>query len=189
MGNGDRPEYRWLAYEPRGDDDVVDAPVQDVHLRVNEYGGPFWYSEGCLALDFEEVHRLVGITRSLYDDIIAWHDEALVAGENDPAIYARQQDLLRRLADEVRDDIDVPVPRTSPPSQLSVLRTDPERLRALGVPAELLSRVEEWRSRAGDHARSNGSNDAAIWAWQDAGVVLAAEISKALGEGYVVGSD
>lgn len=79
----------WLAYEPRNDDDVS-PPARDLQLRVDEYGNPSC-SDGELGEGFEHLHAQVGISR-LYDDAVAWHECAEVAGKDDSAIYARQQE-------------------------------------------------------------------------------------------------
>src|SRR5688500_18958059 len=117
--------FGWYAHAPDGvPDDVVGPPVRDVHLRADEYEGPFWSSLGSLGGDFEETHADIGISRSLYDDVMAWNDAALAPDAAADEIFARQQHLLRRLADEVRPEIEVPVARSAPPMIISLLGDD-----------------------------------------------------------------
>jgi len=176
--------FGWSAH-PRGGsgDDYVEPPVRDVHLRVHEYGGPFWYSEGGLGDDFDDLHEDLGISRGLYDDVMAWHSAALEAGAESAAVFAAQQELLRRLAAEVGPEIAVPAPRSAPPTTVSLLDDD---ISGLPVEASLEERVKAWKAQANTYAHATGDNDAEVWAWQDAGDLLAREVAAALGGDYTV---
>lgn len=84
-------------------------------LQLDEYGGPFWDDEGHVSDDFDDVHRWLGITRELYDDVMAWNDEfAALWGElpeeRKRQALARQQKLVRLLRQQVHAGIEVAAP-------------------------------------------------------------------------------
>ncbi|MDN4161092.1 hypothetical protein [Nocardioides abyssi] len=174
----------WFAYAPKGmPDDFENPPVRDVYLRADEYGGPYWSTDGALGPDYEDVHHDLGISRSLHDDVTAWNDAALAPNADADAIFARQQDLLRRLTEEVRAGIEVPAPRSAPPLRVALLDHD---FAAEALPEPLAFEVLAWRADAPKYAYATGDNDAEIWAWQDLGAALAARVGAVLGDDYAV---
>ncbi len=109
----------WFSYEPldnatRGDDE--DPDVQVVRLRAGTHAGPFWDDEGHLSDDYEELRRWIGISRQLFDDVMAWNDDfaANPTVRRDAGWSARHLSARRALTDrlrrEVRPGIEVPEP-------------------------------------------------------------------------------
>ncbi|GEP34726.1 hypothetical protein NSZ01_24940 [Nocardioides szechwanensis] len=183
-GGESEDRFGWFAYPRAGSDDrYVDPPVRDVHLRVDEYGGPFWYSEGCLGDDFDELHEDIGISRGLYDEVMAWHSASLAAGARSEALFVVEQGLLRRLAAEVGPAVAVPPARSTPTAAVSLLDDD---VNSLPVEAALKAKVTVWKAQVSTYAHATGDNDAEVWAWQDAGDMLAREVAAALGDDYKV---
>lgn len=181
-----------------------DPEVSGVDLRPDEYAGPFWEIGGSLGDDFDELHRWIGISRTLFDDVMAWNEDVSGTPGHPPAddalgLFTRQQDLLRRLAAEVHPGIVVTAPRGAPATQvaLSRLRYD-ERARRLvvdatadgpahvlpPVPTGLVVRVRAWLEERTSYATATPENDAAIFAWEDAGAALARELQQVLGDDY-----
>ncbi|WP_182525468.1 hypothetical protein [Nocardioides dongkuii] len=115
----DRGATGWFSVSSLGPQhDLPDDPVRDVDIRVDEYGGPFWSSDGALGDDFEELRAWIGISRALYADVMAWHDAAQAAPVATATQRARQK-LLRRLAAELPPEIEVtdsPRNRQPPPA-------------------------------------------------------------------------
>lgn len=103
-------EYGWFAY-PSGTEHVEDAQEDPVICRVeleqDDYGGPFWSDAGHIGEDFEYLHRVLGISRELYDDAMARNygdpygtRETSDVSERDD--FEQQQELIRRLGEEVQ---------------------------------------------------------------------------------------
>lgn len=198
----------WFAYAPSGDaaaGAAGDPVVTRVDLSPDEYAGPFRDTGGSLGDDFDELHRWTGISRELYDDVMAWNDD-VTATPGDPladdtdGLFTRQQDLLRRLGEEVHPGIAVAPPRSVPATQvlLSRLRDDeqPGRLVVDGgtggparvlppVPVGLVDRVQAWLHRRASHATARPS-DEVIFAWEDEGAALARDLQQTLGDDYEV---
>jgi len=88
---------RRFAYEPVGDV-PEDTPPTSVYLRIIEHAGPFWSESECQTPDFDELHAALGISRGLYDDIMAWHEQSRVPTAEH---IEHGQVLTARLRDEV----------------------------------------------------------------------------------------
>jgi hypothetical protein len=199
-------EYRWSAVRPDGA--LPDEPIDYVSLAADEYAGPFRGRDCVLTSDYAEMHAMLGISRALYDDIMAWNDDAASLPRRAPdararPIFERQQQLLRRLAAEVRRGIEVERPRDAPSARLVLLElvadttADPpflqqvdratgRRLALPAAPADLVVRVAGWiaRSYLGDDPDEVG--DDAVFAWQDEGAALVRELGDILGDRYVL---
>jgi hypothetical protein len=98
-------------------------------------------------------------------------------------IFQAEQELLRRLAADVRQGIQVPPHRSAPRTAISLLEDDIERL---PIATDLKNQVRAWKAEADKYAHATGENDAEVWEWQDAGTVLAAQVDAALGDDYSV---
>lgn len=203
--------FGWCAYAPEGARDVDDEDpvVCRVELREDEYAGPFWDDEGSLSDDFEELHRWLGISRELFDDAMVWNDEfALLRSKPTDdwkrQHFATQQELLRRLGQEVRPGIEVDSPRAEPPMlvQLSRLNVDADsahlvlwdaeaietgRAKVLPpIPEALTRRALTWIADTGKYEEATPENSAAIFAWEDEGSAIARELQQILGDDYRV---
>ena len=98
----------WSAHPPEGYVPREEPPISVVHLRAVPHAGPFWDDDSCLGEGFEELHDWLGISRSLYDDVMAWNDEYQRNGHKSGRAHRDQRDeLMRRLADEVKPGTDV----------------------------------------------------------------------------------
>lgn len=144
---------------------------------------PFWTSVFALGDDFDELHDILGLSRVLYDEVMAWHARSLAADADPDASFRDEQDLLRRLADEVGPDIAVPAPRAERPEAVFLARGDVDRL---PPSPELRDAVTTWRAQGAGLEHATGDNDAAIFAWEDSGVALARDVAEQLGPSYVV---
>ncbi|GAA4712156.1 hypothetical protein [Nocardioides conyzicola] len=206
-----RGEFGWFAFAPEGaaDLDNEDPVIRNVSLRAHEHAGPFWDDEGHLSDDFDELRRWLGISRQLFDDAMAWNEE-LASPQSEPPEdwkrrhFARQQELLRRLGEEVHPGIEVEPPRSQPPLliQLSRLIMDAETGHLVSwdeeatttgqakvlppTPEALTKRVLAWIADAGKYEEATDDNTAAIFAWEDEGSAIARELGRALGEDYRV---
>lgn len=81
-----------------GDGSTDEEPITQVQLRYDEYGGPFWYDEGCLGDDWTLWHSL-GLKRATYDACMRWSGDA-----------TEKARLLRRLRQELPESIEVEKP-------------------------------------------------------------------------------
>lgn len=203
--------FGWFAFAPQGaaDLDNEDPVIRTVSLRADEYAGPFWDDEGHLSDDFDELHRWLGISRQLFDDAMAWNEE-LASLRNKPTEdwkrhhLARQQELLRRLGEEVHSGIEVESPRSQPPLliELSRLNVDAETGHLVSwdeeatttgqakvlppTPDALTKRVLAWIADASKYEEATDDNNSAIFAWEDEGSAIARELGQHLGEDYRV---
>ena len=186
-----------------------EPPVRWVDLRSNEIAGPFWEEEGALGDEYDDLQRMLGISRELIDDAFAWNERACArpcdaTPGHDRDLWHQQQALLRRLDLEVRPGIVVRAARSEPPTQvqLSRLNTDaagsglvlwdaaavetgrPTPLPA--VPEALARRIVAWVAEGWkfDHTTPQ-SNEAAL-AWQHVGSSLARDLRPVLGDDYEV---
>ncbi|TYL45354.1 hypothetical protein FXB39_18670 [Nocardioides sp. BGMRC 2183] len=94
--------------------------------------GPFWEGGVLISNDFDELHKWIGISRELFEDAMAWHEEyaSLRTKPNDDwkrQHFDRQRELLQRLASEVRPGIEVDgrtaragQPPTDPPAPYGI---------------------------------------------------------------------
>lgn len=193
-------EKGWFAYGPEGAEPRREQAVTRVWLEPDEYAGPFRCEHGILSGGFAELHRGLGLSGDLFDDVMAWNE---AEESTEPrAHFAQQQELLRRLGDEVHEDIEVPAPRAEPPVPVELGRLNvagdelvlwdaaavesglPTRLPP--VLRDLADRVVAWMAEAWRYDESTGDNDAASWAWQDEGDLIARELQAALGDDYRV---
>lgn len=207
-------DFGWFAYPPNGanipETETDDAPIRFVTLRADEYAGPFRGDHMSLGDDFDELHRWLGISRPLYDDVMAWNDEYVRLDGTKPDDWKRphfdvQQELLRRLAVEVHQGIEVQRARAEPPVEVSLLRlnqtaSDSSRLVLWDassverdeatvlppLPSALVARILNWVGEAWKYDHSTGDIDAEIWAWQDEGDALSRELQAVLGDDYEV---
>ena len=106
FGCGPRGEHL-SAYSPPGyvPSDETEPPLEgEVFLDMDSGAGPFWRAGGLLAEEYEQLQALLGISRALYDDAVAWgHDESVRA----TGAGARRLALTRRLRAEVNPDVGV----------------------------------------------------------------------------------
>jgi len=207
------PASGWFTYEVADGQDIEeeeDPVVGRVELRNDEYAGPFWDDEEHLSEEFQELHRWLGISRELFDDVMTWNDE-FVALRNPPteqwkrSHFVRQQELLRRLAQEVRPGIEVDAPRAEPPSRVMLrsLNVDTESGSRLvvwseeaiqsgqprtlpPVPEDLVRRVESWVAEAWKYEHGTPENSDELFAWEDDGSAIARDLQEALGREYEV---
>ena len=199
--------YRWSAVVP-GEPGDEEETVDYVRLDADEYAGPFRGRDGVITSTYEDMHAMLGISRRLYDDVMAWNDEAAALPRRAPEdiarpVFERQQELLRRLAAEVRPGIEVESARGVAPVRLTLAElvaeasAEPAHLQRLDVnsgrrtplppvPADLVRRIAVWieDTYKGDDADEAG--DEVVLAWQDEGAALARELGDVLGEDYVV---
>ncbi len=110
---------RWLSFEPLagtttdGDDDPV---IRVVRLRCHEHAGPFWDDQGHISDDYDDLRRMIGISRTLFDDVMAWNARFAASAavrpgaERNARHLATQRQLTHRLRREVPPSIDVPDP-------------------------------------------------------------------------------
>lgn len=207
----DDGKFGWFVHPPEGAQYVDDEEpvIRKVRLREHESAGPFWDDEGHLSDDFDELHRWLGISRQLFDDAMAWNDEFASRRskqtENWKRMhFARQQELLRRLGQEVHPGIEVDSPRTEPPTlvRLSRLNVDADsaqlvlwdeeaieagRAKALPpTPEALTRRALVWVADAGKYDEATSENSAAIFAWEDEGSAIARKLQQILGDNYRV---
>lgn len=117
----DAPTTEWEAFahtppNSSSDDELVEVIVR-VWLVEDEESGPLYFEDqwglpAALTPLFEELSESLGITRSLYDDIMAWHQGATAenrTGQVGPV--DRQKDALEaRLRGEVAERIQVGTP-------------------------------------------------------------------------------
>ncbi|WP_248580741.1 GNAT family N-acetyltransferase [Nocardioides sp. InS609-2] len=200
----------WYAVAPHGSRrqvlHTVEEPLRELGLMADEYTGPFRSDDGALGDDFDEVHRVTGISRELFDDVMAWNDEVTGVGHRPTgALFVRQQNLLRRLGEEVHPGIAVDSPQREPPVVvvLSSLNVDPDQSdrlvlwdeaalesgRAIPLPlisAALTGRITSWVADAWKYDHGTPQNNAALFEWQDEGSALGRELQEALGAGFHV---
>ena len=100
--------FAWFAHPPEGYLPPEEPPISVVRLEAVAHAGPFWDDDSCLGDDFEELHHWLGISRSLYDDVMAWDAEYQRNGHRSGRAHRVQRgELMRRLADEVKPGIEV----------------------------------------------------------------------------------
>lgn len=206
-------EYGWFAY-PSGTEHVEDAQgdlvIRRVDLEQDDYGGPFWSDAGHIGEDFEYLHRVLGISRELYHDAMAWNygdpygtrESSDVSARDD---FKQQQELIRRLGEEVHPGIHVDPPRAAPPIPVSLMRLNGDvdgsarlllwdeaavesgRVTLLpDTPQELNARLLAWVAEAWKYDHGTDENRDQLFAWQDEGSALAQELQAAIGPGYRV---
>ncbi|GAA0980935.1 hypothetical protein ENKNEFLB_03964 [Nocardioides aquaticus] len=179
--------------EPAVDED--DDPVRWIGLRPDAYAGPFREKDGVLGDDVDDLHRWTGISRELYDEVMAWNEaHACLRGAPSEAWRDRhhdwQQRLLSRMREEVHPGIEVQAPQAERPTEVSLTGLRPEDVRgrrvldALGAP--LAGRVVAWVERGVLLWDADRTDDVAVHDWEDAGAALAREVQEALGPGYEV---
>ena len=91
------PDSGRFSYVGDGGADEAE-PVTQVHLRYDEYGGPFWDDEGCIGDDWH-IWEPLGLTRETYEACMRW------TGDHD-----EKGRLLRLLRDELPNEIIVESP-------------------------------------------------------------------------------
>jgi redox-sensitive bicupin YhaK (pirin superfamily) len=95
----------WMAFAPVDGSDLVESdepPVGRIRL-MGDFGGAFlWDEEGCIGGgegDFDYLHRHLGLSRALYDDLARWGED-WDGQANTPEHDARARELLERLRAE-----------------------------------------------------------------------------------------
>jgi hypothetical protein len=187
--------------------------VSRIDLQADPWAGPFRGDHLVLNGDFAELHSDLGISRELYDDIMAWNEAAAAeshaaTSEERSRLFAghfmQKQYLLRRLRAELPPDIEVPEPRSTPPRRLALLRMqrakgdcqplwlideEPDRKqfwRPLdGLPLVLNERVRRWAEAARRQFGHRPDSDE-IRAHQAEGDALTAEVRHELGPDFEV---
>lgn len=104
----------WFAYRPLGPCPLgPEPPVGLLSMRADEWASPFWDDEAGEELgdDFDDLHQILGISRQLYDAVMAWSEEhrrACLDGDPLPTDHGpRGSELRRRLAAQTYDAIPV----------------------------------------------------------------------------------
>ena len=83
------------------------TPSFVVLLRADEHAGPFWDDEGYLSDDYEELRRWIGISRRLFDDVMAWNADfaATFNARRDAQWMARHRAAQRALSDRLQQEV------------------------------------------------------------------------------------
>ena len=184
---------------------AVEWPLRELGLQADEYTGPFRTEALRLAEDYDHVHRRTGMSRELFDDVMAWNarSEGLVDVERDErARFAEKQQLLRRLRDEVLPGIAVEQPLDDDAVFVGIHALDVEggrlvhRARDAAAPREpvlipplpddLARRLVSWVLAGRAHDYDDPAQWAEIHAHQDQGDRFAGELQAALGTGFHV---
>jgi hypothetical protein len=206
-GPGAMREWGWYAYPPEGaelaeDDGELD--VRELGIDLDEHAGPWQSDEGVLD-GFEELHS-IGVSRGLYDDVMAWHQEATewrrppTAAET-RATEARGRELRRRLRAELPARITVREPHEEWTTHLylHVMEITPQGLRFVSLdrrsraartlrrqPRALVERLRAWQQQLASLPPGWPETDPGVARWHAEGRAIADEIQRALGEGFEV---
>lgn len=187
--------------------DDADDPILWIGLRADPYAGPFRYQGGVVGGDFD-LYDGLGISRELYDEVLAWNEEdASLRGRPSAAWkdrhFAWKQGLLVRLREEVHPEIEVEAPQAVRPVEVTLSRlrpgrtegelildaggaSSPEDKSVLVVGSALARRVLAWVKDGNRLDATHEASDAELFAWEDAGVELAQQVRDELGSGYAV---
>jgi hypothetical protein len=123
---GPAADRAWFVIDPTGleaaGEDGDEPVVGPVYISNGEPDVlvPLWsLEEGYLSEHFDELHRWLGISRALYDDLVEWQVDSNALGGNNPEdsnadLLARRLRLEDQLAAELHPGIDIT--RYLPPS-------------------------------------------------------------------------
>ena len=200
--------FGWYAYAPYDAevDEVDDDPeISEVWLDHDEYAGPWRSNEGVLGDDYDELHRWLGISRQLYDDVMAWNDEAEGPLGHDPAVRLAVVELGRHLRERLRRElpphIRVREPHERRPTMVYLLLMkvtargvvaeplDPRSraARALSrLPHPLVERLSAWQEEFRSLSGGLPDDDPDVRRWTDGGRAIAAEIEGVVGPDHEV---
>ncbi len=189
------------------DRDDADDPILWIGLRADPYAGPFRYQGEVVGGDFDSYDGL-GISRDLYDEVLAWNEEdASLRGWPSAAWedhrFAWKQRLLVRLRAGVHSEIKVEAPQAVRPVEVTLSRlrpgrtevelildaeveSSPDEKSVLVVGSAVATRVLAWVEDGNRLGATRQATDAELFAWEDAGVELAQQVQDELGSGDAV---